>query len=297
MAETAKELKLKRRGAKAKMTRAGNAVLQLIDGSAIKRDVEEKFQQLKTLYQELQQKHESYAELIADDEAFEEEEKWMEACDTSFVYWQVRVSKYLVKSGERAEPENVTEAAPSSESLGGTVQLESGESASPPEVTAPPYSLRMEKPSLPKFSGDVREFFVFRDDFRHLIDGRYSKRDGITILRSCLRGKPLDLIWGIGTDYDAAWEQLDSIYGDPRFVADAIVNDIRRFRTLKEQEDSRFCDLVHLVRRSFNILKGVGRVNDMDNNHMLASIEMKMTGKHGFVFRKRRTIQRLFKCF
>ena len=30
------------------------------------------------------------------------------------------------------------------------------------------------------------------------------------------------MIKGIGQDYDAAWEYLDSVYGDPRFVADII---------------------------------------------------------------------------
>jgi hypothetical protein len=74
----------------------------------------------------------------------------------------------------------------------------------------------------------------------------------------------------------AAWEYLDSVYGDPRFVADMITQDISRFKPIKESEDSRFCDLVHLVRLSFNTLKGVGRENDMDNNHMLALIEQKM---------------------
>ena len=49
-----------------------------------------------------------------------------------------------------------------------------------------------------------------------------------------------------------------------------------KFKPLRDGEDSRFCDLVHLVRRSYNTLKEVGRPNDMDNNHMLAVIEQKM---------------------
>ena len=73
---------------------------------------------------------------------------------------------------------------------------------------------------MPKFSGDLREFAIFKADFKHLVEGRYIKRDSITILRASLNGKPLELIKGIGHDYDAAWEHLESIYGDPRFVAD-----------------------------------------------------------------------------
>ena len=89
---------------------------------------------------------------------------------------------------------------------------------------------QMEKPKMPKFTGDVREYTIFRADFKHAIESRYSKRDSIAFLRACLQGKPLELIKGIGSDYDAAWDYLDSIYGDPRFVSDTITQDIVKFR-------------------------------------------------------------------
>ena len=134
----------------------------------------------------------------------------------------------------------------------------------------------MEKPKLPKFFGDVREYAIFKSDFKHAIEARYTKRDSITFLRTCLHGKPLDLIKGINTYYDAAWEYLDSIYNDPRFVSDTITQDIVKFRAVQNGEDARFCDLVHLVKRSFNTLKEVGVPSDMDNSHMLSIIEQKM---------------------
>ena len=124
----------------------------------------------------------------------------------------------------------------------------------------------MKKPKMPKFSGDVREYAIFQSDLKHPIDARYSKRDAITILRTCLQGKPLDLIKGIGSDYDVAWEYLDSIYGDPRFVSDTITQDIVKFRTLCDGEDARLCDLVHLVKRCYNTLKEVGLPSNMDNS-------------------------------
>ena len=135
---------------------------------------------------------------------------------------------------------------------------------------------QMEKPKLPKFSGDVREYAIFRADFKHAIETRYSKRDSITLLRTCLKEKPLELIKGIGSDYDAAWEYLDSIYGDVRFVSDTITQDIAKFKALQDGEDARFCDLVHLVKRCYNTLKEIGIPSDMDNSHMLSIIEQKM---------------------
>ena len=137
-------------------------------------------------------------------------------------------------------------------------------------------SFKVEKPKMPKFSGDVREYAIFRADFKYAIRSRYSKRDAMTFLRTCLEGKPLELIKGIGSDYDAAWEYLDSVYGDPRYVSDTIAKDIGKFRSLREGENTRFCELVHLVRRCYNTLKEVGLPSDMDNIHMLSIIEQKM---------------------
>ena len=49
-----------------------------------------------------------------------------------------------------------------------------------------------------------------------------------------------------------------------------------KFRSLQPGEDARFCDLVHLVNRSYNTLNEVGNQNDMNNSHMLSIIEQKM---------------------
>lgn len=122
---------------------------------------------------------------------------------------------------------------------------------------------------MPKFYGGVRKYAIFRADFKHAVESRYSKRDAITFLRSCLQGKPLELIKGIGSDYDAAWEYLDSIYGDRRFVSDIVMQDILKFKSLRDGEDARFCDLVHT-------LKEIGLTSHMDNSHMLSLIEQKM---------------------
>ena len=139
---------------------------------------------------------------------------------------------------------------------------------------------QMEKPKLPKFLGDVREYVIFRAGFKHTIESRYSKRDAITLSRTCLKDKPLELIQGIGSGYDVVWQYLDSIYGDARHVSDTITQDIAQFKALQEEEDARFCDLVHLVKRSYNKLKEVGVPSDRDNSHMLSVIERKMCPSH-----------------
>ena len=104
-------------------------------------------------------------------------------------------------------------------------------------------TFKLEKPKLPVFAGNVIDYAMFRSDFKHAIEAKYTKRDAITLLRACLRDKPLELIKGIGSDYDATWEYLDSTYGDPRFVSDTVTQDIVQFKAWQEGEVARFATL------------------------------------------------------
>ena len=272
--EAVKELKVKRRTAKARVTRISNALEKMLDAGRDMDEINESVSKLSLAYEDLEEKHEAYCETVVDDEQFETEDAWIEDCHDAFIDIKMRINDFTKRQASET-PQHL----PNNDDNSHAVPVGDSEPSTAATATRDTTSckVQVERPKLPKFSGDVRDFTTFRSDFRHLIDSRYSKRDAITILRTCLEGKSLNLIKGIGNDYDEAWAYLDSIYGDPRFVADAIVNDIGRFRSLKEGEDTRFCDLVHLVRRSFNTLKEVNRTSDIDNSHMLALIERKMS--------------------
>lgn len=322
MAETVKEAKINRRTAKASLTRCGKWMTHLIEGKRPELEVREALNKVQVAYDDLVQKHETYAKLIEDDTEFEAQEGWMGECQETFMALEMQAKMYLeclVSKGKEllgnsgvVEEKTASEKEPNSNGIStmqspGTsasygssndigqntssfvvepVQIQSKHSVNNngkiansgvnPDIQSSECGFKMEKPKMPKFTGDVREYAIFRADFKHAIESRYTKRDAITFLRTCLEGKPLDLIKGIGSNYDAAWDYLDSIYGDPRFVSDTITQDIVRFRALQPEEDARFCDLVHLVKRCYNTLKEVGIPSDMDNSHMLSIIEQKM---------------------
>lgn len=138
-------------------------------------------------------------------------------------------------------------------------------------------SLQHGKPKLPSFNGDIRKYFIFKDDFKHAVESRCSERDTITILRTCLGTEPAKLIEGISNDLKTIWRYLDQTYGDPRVVSDVITSDLEKFKPIQPGEDHRFCELVNLVRRSYNILKEIKRPQDIDNTHVISLIERKMS--------------------
>ena len=342
------EAKRKRRTAKAALTRRGNTLRKKLKEGRPVDEIMEAFHGMKSAFENLVVQHEDDTQLIQDDGAFEQEEKWLEECEDFYLQMEIGAKDYSktksVSKGEKSGLDNGKSASDNGTSVveseksvseSGTSELESGakdsdsviemettkqagnsavqgkgisvvgtaangteaesgiEHPTPEENTEGngvgcnngtkhessvnvSCGFKMEKPKMPRFAGDVRDYAIFRSDFKHAVDSRYSKRDAISLLRTSLQGRPLDLIKGIGTDYHAAWSYLDSVYGDPRFVADTITQDITKFRPLRDGEDARFCDLVHLVQRSFSTLKEVGRPYDMDNNHMLALIEQRM---------------------
>ncbi len=314
MSDQEKELsesKLRRRTAKAALTRLSKTLRIKLENSRPPNEVTETFVKVKRAYDDLVAKHEEYAQKIEDDKAFEVEERWLEDSQVVYTRLEMDTNDYILKnkgmqealggSGEQPEvssDNNGNEAQPDgeqSETVGETSVTEqqtvdmsnqeeinnsqasvTQQSESLPQNNPTPCGFKMEKPKMPRFAGDVRDYVIFRADFKHAVDSRYSKRDCMSLLRTSLNGKPLEWIKGIGSDYDAAWQHLDSIYGDPRFVADTVTHDISKFRPLREDEDTRFCDLAQLVRQSYNTLKEVNRPFDMDNNHMIAMIEQKL---------------------
>ncbi|XP_068711858.1 uncharacterized protein [Montipora foliosa] len=309
-----KETKINRRNAKAALTRAVKSLRHLIESKRPGKEVRDVLSKVQEAYEKLIEKHEEFTKLIEDEKEFEEQEAWLEESQYMFLRLETDTKLYLestealpkeprVEGSYRNDIENNYEDTISRELIQSritrsdnvaSISLTTAEfnnvannvsivnepdkenSESVEVIKNETCSFKMEKPKMPKFSGDVREYAIFRSDFKHAIEARYTKRDAITFLRTCLQEKPLDLIKGIGSDYDAAWEYLDSTYGDPRFVSDTITQDIVKFRPIRDGEDARFCDLVHLVKRCYNTLKDVGLPSDMDNSHMLSLIEQKM---------------------
>ncbi|CAB3983142.1 Hypothetical predicted protein [Paramuricea clavata] len=191
-------------------------------------------QKVEKVYDDLVQKHKKFTELIEEDKEFEVEKHWLEECQQQFLSLESRAKEYVQKT---LNEKSLSEKADK-------------EQAEVTDGTSEICAFKIEKPKLSRLNGDVRDYAIFKSDFKHIIGTKYNNRDAITLLRTALSGKPLEMM--------------------------KVTQDIMKFKPLRNEEDSRFCELVHLVRRSYNTLKELGRPHDMDNNHILAIIEQKM---------------------
>ena len=308
------DAKKARRNAKSSLTRRSHNLYSMIENNRPVEEITEALDLVEIDYKTVVEKHEALVEKV-DDEEFAKEEKWIEDCREKTLILKFRAKDYILKSKQEqvtqdtcAESDIAKKTQETQENNGDNTSTVIIENQTPEQNTdsnskdvelteeieqtvqeltpqlvvqqmdnnsesptnnkdVKSCAFKVEKPKLPKFSGDVTDYVMFRADFKYVVESHYSDRDTITIVRA------VELIKCIGCDYKAAWEYLDSIYGDPRFIADTITQDISKFKALQDGEDARFCELVHLVNRSYNTLKEVG----MNNNHMLALIEQKMS--------------------
>ena len=160
-------------------------------------------------YETLIDKHEEFTKLIEDDKEFEEQEAWLEESQYMFMTLETDTKLYLestkevqkeIKDKERQPSDNEVSYENTSSSEISKSSISSSDNADnvasinlvteesnvvnnaslvnevdkrvseSVEVTKKEAcSFKMEKPKMPKFSGDVREYAIFRSDFKHAI--------------------------------------------------------------------------------------------------------------------------------
>lgn len=264
----------------------------LIEAKRPTQEVRDAFEEVKVARTDLVIKHEAYSMFLNDDE-YADAEAWMDNCTREYIKFSTLVNDYSHDADEHDSEDEVNEDDEALNLVSGEQDNEENKSAPSAEASAKPFVLKHEKPKLPNFYGDVWKYYIFREDFKHAVEKHCNTRDTIAILRSCLGPEPAKLIEGISSDLKAAWRYLDQNYGDPRVISDTVTADLEKFNPIQLGEDHRFCDLVNLVRRSFNILKEVKRPQDIDNTHVISLIKRKMTQDDLKVWARHINLQKL----
>ena len=188
-----KETKISRRNAKAALTRAGKSLRHLIESKRPGKEVRDALSKVQEAYDKLIENHEEFTKLIEDDKEFEEQ-VWLEESQYMFLCLETDTKLYLesneelpkespTKENQHNDIENSLEDTSNSELTrsritrsDNVVSINLATELSNVENNASPVSevvkegsesvevikeetcgFKMEKPKMPKFSGDVRE--------------------------------------------------------------------------------------------------------------------------------------------
>lgn len=84
----------------------------------------------------------------------------------------------------------------------------------------------------PKFSGELRDYPGFKDDFTRIIEDHYGKDP--FALKQCLTGDALKCIAGCENNYEEMFKRLNNHYGDSRKIVDSVINELKTLKPVHE---------------------------------------------------------------
>ena len=195
-----------RRGAKGSLTRTINATKELIEAHRSKQEVNESFEGVKRAHKVLLTRHEEYAVLL-DDEEFQEAEMWMQTCTSEYVACSIQCHDYVnMKNDDKGidnhnivvnesstvsdDASNVTEGSveltkPSTSTQNESYPNETQSHKVTKSISSPKksFTVKHEKAKLPIFSGNVRQYFIFKSDFKHAVEAQYSERNTLAVFK------------------------------------------------------------------------------------------------------------------
>ena len=98
--------------------------------------------------------------------------------------------------------------------------------------------INVKKLDAPSFCGDLMQYPSFRRDYNTHMKPVYNEDP--CALKKCLTGEALRAVQGIDDDFPAMMERLDSNYGRPDKLADAIVRRIKGLKPVAEGDSSHW---------------------------------------------------------
>ena len=214
--------------------------------------------QLEEAFVDCKQKHEKLIELIDKDSA-ERELRWI--FDVQQCYSEIselmetRVdeneSKTFIKSSDGATLKLTTDAMK-------------------------PSNIHLEKIKMPRFEGELRDYPQFKRDFEKQVMPNLNINTAPYTLRSCLGMEPLAHVKSVDDDIQAMWERLDSKYGDPAKVADAIINSIQNVKCIKEGEHKKFIQFVNVIEEGYRDLCNLKLEKEITTTSSISIIEKRL---------------------
>ena len=96
-------------------------------------------------------------------------------------------------------------------------------------------------------------------------------------LRSCLRKKELTIVRGVGDDISEMWERLDEEYGEPAMVADAIIDEIKRFKPMRDGDHKRFIEFRGVIEEGYRDLGRLSMEREITTTSSVSIIERRLS--------------------
>ena len=137
-------------------------------------------------------------------------------------------------------------------------------------------TFKIEKMKLPTFNGNLKEYIQFKSDFMKYVLPEIESEKAAFVLKSCLGKEPLKSVKSIEDSVALIWARLDEKYGQPSMLAELVMNEIKRYKSLTDTDDKGLVEFIELVESSYNNLKLVNMEKEISNLSVVSLIEEKL---------------------
>ena len=225
----------KRSSAKGKFHRVYNLLKAEQDKGSVDVEVIIKIlEDLEQSYVDLEDKHTAHLETLDPDE---DDKFAMTAINTDMdeMYSELCAARSILASRKREEIKAITENDVKSQ---------------------PRDKLMVKKLEAPTFSGSIRDYPTFKRDYAVHMQPSFGKDP--YALRSCLIGKALETVQGVGDSYEEMMDRPESRHGCSEKLVDAVLMDLSKLKKIPDGDNIKLLRFIEVVEQSWLDLKGMG---------------------------------------
>ena len=137
--------------------------------------------------------------------------------------------------------------------------------------------LKIQPLSIQHFTGDIRRFSQFKDEFNSLIKPLCAPNQLALALKNHISDDVRYVVDSIGNDFDKIWERLELKYGNTRRLVDAILLDVKNMQVYGD-EIADALQMINAVEKAHLDLESLGEEQEMYNSTIISLIEERMSG-------------------
>ena len=250
------KLRKTRRGKKAALTRVLGLLKTKTDDPTT---LAELIQRADRCYEEVEAAHQRLCELVNDDD-FDEEDKWMEACQED--YW-------TVKEGVMKQKETNSDNSSIASSVDNDVFNQFSDLK---------LALELPKAHINEFNGNPVEYWSFINNFKVNVAPKVSNDNArLQYLLQLCKGKAKACIESCALlekgGYEVAMALLRKQFGQPHMILNGLINDMLSRKRISNGDGEGLWDLVSAMKKCEAILSQMGFVNDLNSTSTLLKIQ------------------------
>lgn len=270
------QVKGKRARALGQFTRIEKRVADSIGADIPTATVERRFLELKQQWEVVQDAHDTYVECLQAEDSnvkVEDEEEWLDAVSERFDRIEVEVDHRLETLKEAAMKKMYTtemkmEKGALNEATSITSFQDTVGIAAPSATT-----VQLERIKLEKFTGEIRKYPKFKDNFERYIKPLCPEEQLPFVLRSYLGEEVQEDVDNLDDDLETLWKSLDKKYGNSGKLVDSILADLTK---MPRGDGKNTLQMIKTVEKAYGDLSRMNRSGEMKNGTILSVIERKL---------------------